>query len=159
MNLRAGAVTIWIASAGLGLAGCSTTEVIQQGYVQDEGTLSLVSEGSSREQVLLALGTPSTKATFGDEVFYYISQTRQRTFAFQNPRVTQQRVLAIYFDGERTVQRVANYTLKDGKVFDTISRTTPTAGRDQTFLQQIIIGGLQGGPKSTPPKRRRGSPV
>ena len=159
MNLRAGAVTIWIASAGLGLASCSTTEVIQQGYVQDEGTLSLVSEGSSREQVLLALGTPSTKATFGDEVFYYISQTRQRTFAFQNPRVTQQRVLAIYFDGERTVQRVANYTLKDGKVFDTISRTTPTAGRDQTFLQQIIIGGLQGGPKSTPPKRRRGSPV
>ena len=32
--------------------------------------------GSSREQVLLALGTPSTTATFDNEVFYYISQTR-----------------------------------------------------------------------------------
>ena len=34
------------------------------------------------------------------------------------------------------VERRANYTLQDGKVFDTISRTTPTGGRDLTFLQQ-----------------------
>ena len=121
--------------------GC-TREVLQQGYVQDEGLIGLVSEGSSREQVVLALGTPSSKATFGDEVFYYISQTRARTFAFQNMALRDQKVLAVYFDSDNTVERVANYTLKDGKVFDTISRTTPTAGKDQTFLQQVIVGGL-----------------
>ena len=121
--------------------GC-TREVLQQGYVQDEGLIGLVSEGSSREQVVLALGTPSSKATFGDEVFYYISQTRARTFAFQNMALRDQKVLAVYFDSDNTVARVANYTLKDGKVFDTISRTTPTAGKDQTFLQQVIVGGL-----------------
>ena len=130
-------------------AGCSG-EVLKQGYVQDERTIGLVSEGSSQEQVLLALGTPSTKAAMGDDVYYYISQERRRTFAFQNPRLVDQKVLAVYFDDNRTVERVANYTLKDGKVFDMISRTTPTSGRDQTFLQQIIIGGLQGGgPKKT----------
>ena len=121
--------------------GC-TSEVLQQGYVQDEGLIGLVQEGSSREQVVLALGTPSTRATFGDEVFYYISQTRSRTFAFQNLALKDQKVLAVYFNGDDTVERVANYTLKDGKVFDTISRTTPTAGKDQTFLQQVIVGGL-----------------
>ena len=123
------------------LGGC-TREVLQQGYVQDERSLSLVSEGSSREQVLLALGTPSTTATFDAEVFYYISQRRERTFAFQNLALKDQKVLAVYFGGEGTVERVANYTLKDGKVFDTISRTTPTAGKDQTFLQQVIVGSL-----------------
>jgi outer membrane protein assembly factor BamE (lipoprotein component of BamABCDE complex) len=30
--------------------------------------------------------------------------------------------------------------LKDGKVFDFISRTTPTGGKDQNFLTQIIKG-------------------
>ena len=126
------------------LAAC-TGEVLQQGYVQDERSLSLVSEGSSREQVLLALGSPSTRATFGDEVFYYISQKRQRTFAFQNLSVIDQKVLAVYFAEDNTVQRIANYTLKDGKVFDTISRTTPVASKDESFLQQIIVGGLKGG--------------
>ena len=36
------------------------------------------------------------------------------------------------------VQRVANYGLKDGKVFDFISRTTPTGGSDQNFLAQVL---------------------
>ena len=128
------------------LGGC-TREVLQQGYVQDERSLSLVSEGSSREQVLLALGTPSTTATFDNEVFYYISQRRERTFAFQNLALKDQKVLAVYFTPDNTVERVANYTLKDGKVFDTISRTTPTAGKDQTFLQQVIVGSLSSGKK------------
>ena len=126
------------------LAAC-TGEVLQQGYVQDERSLSLVAEGSSREQVLLALGSPSTRATFGDEVFYYISQKRQRTFAFQNLSLIDQKVLAVYFADDGTVQRIANYTLKDGKVFDTISRTTPVASKDESFLQQIIVGGIKGG--------------
>ena len=135
-----GAIIVGLAAA-LALGGC-TREVLNQGYVQSEDAISLVSQGSSREQVLLALGTPSTTATFGNEVFYYISQQRVRNFAFQNPRVTDQRVLAVYFTSDDTVERVANYTLKDGKVFDTISRTTPVASKDESFLQQVIVGSL-----------------
>ena len=96
--------------------------------------------GSSREQVLLALGTPSTTATFDNEVFYYISQTRRRSVAFENPHIIDQKVLAVYFGADDRVARIANYGLKDGKVFDFISRTTPTGGKDQNFLAQIITG-------------------
>jgi hypothetical protein len=39
------------------------------------------------------------------------------------------------------VSQRSNYALQDGKVFDTISRTTPTGGRDLTFLQQLLSGG------------------
>ncbi|MFB9912872.1 outer membrane protein assembly factor BamE [Rhizobium paknamense] len=138
------AATVMIAA---GLSGCTTAnvlptgEVYHNGYIIDEKALALVPTGSSREQVLLTLGTPSTTATFDGEVFYYISQTRKRPVAFMKPQLVDQQVLAIYFSKDGTVAQRANYTLKDGKVFDMISRTTPTGGKDLTFLQQILSGG------------------
>ena len=35
---------------------------------------------------------------------------------------------------------IANYGMQDGKVFDFISRTTPTGGKDQNFLGQMLAG-------------------
>jgi outer membrane protein assembly factor BamE (lipoprotein component of BamABCDE complex) len=130
-----------IASAAL--TGCTSMDIGQtmyNGYVLDEESLALIPVGSSREQVLLTMGTPSTTATFDSEVLYYISQKRQRAAAFMKPRLVEQTVLAIYFDKDGVVERKANYTLQDGKVFDSISRTTPTGGRDLTFLQQLLSG-------------------
>jgi outer membrane protein assembly factor BamE (lipoprotein component of BamABCDE complex) len=72
-------------------------ETLTQGYVVDPQALETVPVGSSREQVLLALGTPSTTATFDNEVFYYISQTRVRPVAFINRRIVNLRFLAVYF--------------------------------------------------------------
>ncbi len=46
--------------ASLALGACQTSQVYNQGYIVDEQTLAQVPVGSSREQVLLALGTPST---------------------------------------------------------------------------------------------------
>ena len=61
------AIAIVLAS-GLLSACSSTTDVFHNGYVMDEQSLQLIPEGSSREQVLLTMGTPSTTATFGNEV-------------------------------------------------------------------------------------------
>ena len=139
-----------VALAAVVLAGCNASQTLNpretytQGYIIDQQTLDQVPVGSSREQVLLALGTPSTTATFDNEVFYYISQTRVRAVAFANPKVVDQRVLAVYFGDDGRVQNIANYGLQDGKIFDFLSRTTPTAGKDQNFLMQMI-GGLAGG--------------
>ncbi|MET3585900.1 outer membrane protein assembly factor BamE (lipoprotein component of BamABCDE complex) [Pseudorhizobium tarimense] len=129
--------------ASTALTGCNSLDIGQtmyNGYVLDEESLALIPVGSSREQVLLTMGTPSTTATFDSEVFYYISQKRERAAAFMKPRLVEQTVLAVYFDEDGVVERKANYTLQDGKVFDTISRTTPTGGRDLTFLQQLLSG-------------------
>lgn len=128
------------------LSGCnaastlSTGETLTQGYVIDEQAIDLVPVGSSRDQVILALGSPSTTATFDNETFYYISQTRRRSVAFQKPHIVDQRVLAVYFGPDARVTNIANYGLKDGRVFDFISRTTPTGGRDQTFIGQVLTG-------------------
>lgn len=133
-------------AALLALSACSTSEVLNQGYVVDEKSLELVPVGSSREQVLLALGSPSTTATFDNEVFYYISQKRVRPVAFMEPRLVNQTVLAVYFNSDGRVERIANYGLQNGQLFDFISRTTPTGGRDRTFLGQILTDTGSSGP-------------
>ena len=70
--------------------------------------------------------SPSTVATVSGEAFYYISQRAERSIAFMPQEVVDQRVIAVYFDRNRRVERLANYGLKDGKLFDFVSRTTPT---------------------------------
>jgi len=149
----ASALPVLLASSAIALSGCTTAKVLspssfspsetyKQGFVIDEQTLQLVPPGSSREQVLLTLGTPTTKEVFDNEVFYYISQTRRRPVAFMKPRLIDQRILAVYFTEDGTVDRISNYGMQDGRVFDFITRTTPTRGKDETFLVQILSGGL-----------------
>lgn len=149
---RALVIALCGGAAATSLAGCSVTdaldssETMTQGYVIDQQTLDLVPVGSSREQVLLALGTPSTTATFDNEAFYYISQKRVRKAAFMRPKLVDQQVLAVYFGDDNRVTKIAKYGMKDGKVFDFISRATPTAGKEQSFLAQIISGATSGQP-------------
>ncbi len=121
----------------LALAGC-TGETFQRGYVLPEGALEQIPLGASQEQVLLVLGTPSTVATVSGEAFYYISQKADRKVAFLRTKVTDQRVIAVYFDRSRKVRKVAEYGMKDGHVFDFVSQTTPTGGNDLSVISTMI---------------------
>jgi outer membrane protein assembly factor BamE (lipoprotein component of BamABCDE complex) len=126
---------------GLELSGCGRfTETFQRGYVLQEGALEQIPVGASQEQVLIVLGTPSTVATVNGEVFYYISQKSQRGAAFMKQEVIDQRVIAVYFDQTRKVRRLANYGLKDGKVFDFVSQTTATGGEELSYLKNAFKG-------------------
>lgn len=138
------AASVLVAAAVM--SGCTTAsglnprETLTQGYVIDQDAVDSVPVGSSREQVLLSLGSPSTTATFDNEVFYYISQTRVRSAAFMKAKLVDQRILAVYFGDDGRVTNIANYGVQDGKVFDFISRTTPTGGKDQSFIGQLLSG-------------------
>ena len=93
------------AAATLSLGGCGDmfTQVYQRGYIPPEGALEQVPLGATQEQVLIVLGTPSTVATVSGEVFYYISQRAEQKLAFLPQDVTNQRVIAVYFDKNRRV--------------------------------------------------------
>ena len=132
--------TVAIAVSLSALQGCNTQQVFTHGAVITQNQIDLIPVGSSRDQVLLALGTPSTTGSFDNEVFYYITQTKEKKFAYEKGKIVDQRILAVYFDETQTVANVANYGLQDGKVFDFITRTTPTTGKDLTFLGQILAG-------------------
>jgi outer membrane protein assembly factor BamE (lipoprotein component of BamABCDE complex) len=134
----AGARVLAVAlTLGLPLGGCFS-ETYQKGYLIPEGALEQIPIGASQEQVLVVLGTPSTVATVSGEVFYYISQRAERPVAFMTQQMVDQRVVAVYFDRNRRVDRLANYGMRDGKVFDYVSRTTPTGGTESAYLSNVL---------------------
>ena len=128
-------------------------EEMQRGFVFDDAVIATIKPGMDVQTVLQTLGTPSTTSTIGNKTFYYISQTVKRRFQFQNFTVTDQKVLAIYFNKAFKVERIASYGLQDGKVFDFISRTTTSGGEEQSFVRNLFrgvtsfnpLGGFTGG--------------
>ncbi len=132
-SLRSAAFAIVIATL---LAGCFT-QTYQRGYLLPDGALEQVQLGISQEQVLIILGTPSTVATVSGEVFYYISQKSQQT-SFLPQREVDRRVIAVYFDQDRRVARLANYGIRDGRVFDFVSRTTPSSGKELNYVRYML---------------------
>ncbi|HWL05576.1 MAG TPA: outer membrane protein assembly factor BamE [Xanthobacteraceae bacterium] len=135
---RGAAVALALGGA-LAVAGCSGFgESYQRGYVIPDGALEQIPIGATQDQVLIVMGTPSTVATVSGEVFYYISQRTERAATFLPEKMTDQRVVAVYFDKSRRVERLADYGLKDGKLFDYVSRTTPAGGEEMSYLTYLF---------------------
>ena len=112
--------------------------VIRQGHQFQDEDLNQVREGMSKEQVTLALGTPDTQSAVSGGAYYYISTTAVQPMAFMTPSVTDRHVVAIYFNKQDRVEKIANYGLKDGVVVDFVSRETPSYTRDQGLLKEIF---------------------
>jgi len=126
------------ALAALVLTGCGAT-VTKHGHQFRETDLQSVQPGMSQEQVKGSLGTPATTAVVGGgNAYYYISSTTSET-SFFLPDEKDRQVVAVYFNEGGTVDQIANYGLKDGKVFDFISRKTPAPGaKDEGIVKQLF---------------------
>jgi len=122
----------------LSLAACSE-QITKHGHLFRETDIAQVQPGMGQEQVRMILGTPTTTTTSGNgSVYYYISSTEKKTAFLKGDEVDRQ-VLAVYFTPAATVDRVANYGLKDGKVFDFVSRTTPApGGKEDGLIKQLF---------------------
>lgn len=130
--------TVCVLGVALALGACDST-IIKHGVQFHEGDLQQIQPGMTQEQVRLNLGTPSTTAVVGtSQAYYYISSTAKQT-AFMLPSEQDRQVVAVYFSQAGTVERVANYGIKDGRVFDYVSRTTPApGGKDVGIVQQLF---------------------
>jgi outer membrane protein assembly factor BamE (lipoprotein component of BamABCDE complex) len=142
-------VADWVRFGGLAvvtltaiwLSGCSST-VTRHGQLFQDNDLQQVSTGMTQDQVKLTLGTPNTTAAAGTgNAYYYISSTMVQN-SFMLPNETDRKVVAIYFTQGGTVERVANYGIKDGKVFDAISRTTPSANTNDDGVVKSLFRNL-----------------
>lgn len=126
-----------IVGLGLALAACVET-VTKHGHQFQENDLRSVTTGMSQEQVRTTLGTPTTTATVGaGSAYYYISST-QGTTAFFTPVEKDRKVLAVYFNQLGSVDRVAHYGIKDGKVFNFAKQKTPTPSRDEGIIKALF---------------------
>src|SRR5215467_16187380 len=78
---RMAKIAALVVACGVMLGGCFS-ETYQRGYIVPDGALEQIPIGSTQEQVLIVLGTPSTVATVSGEAFYYISQRAERAVGF-----------------------------------------------------------------------------
>lgn len=127
-----------------GLAACSSAAIVtKHGHHFQPSELQQVQPGMTQEQIRMALGTPTATSSVGTgDAFYYISSTTKQV-AFLAPEEVDRRVVAVYFSRSGMVERIAEYGIQDGKVFDFISRTTPTSGAEVSYLTPLfrLIGG------------------
>ncbi len=125
------------ATAAVGLGACSP-RIDQRGNLLDPDAVLAVQPGiQTKDQVAQLLGTPSTRATFDDKTWYYISK-RTETTAFFPPDVTDQQVLVVRFDNVDVVETVKVYGMNDGFEIEPVDRVTPTYGQRLTILQQLF---------------------
>jgi outer membrane protein assembly factor BamE (lipoprotein component of BamABCDE complex) len=124
-------------ATAVGLSACSA-RIDQRGNLLDPDAVLAVQPGiQTKDQVAQLLGTPSTRATFDDKTWYYISK-RTETTAFFPPDVTDQQVLVVKFDDTDVVEAVKIYGMNDAFEIDPVARTTPTYGQRLTILQQLF---------------------
>ncbi len=121
----------------LALAACEP-RVDTHGFMPNSELVSQIEAGAQDKfEVAEVLGSPSTMATFDDDVWYYITQ-QSRTFAFFKPEIIDQQVLVVSFDEADVVSEINRYTIEHGLIIDPVTRKTPTAGKELSILQQMF---------------------
>jgi outer membrane protein assembly factor BamE (lipoprotein component of BamABCDE complex) len=138
MSLRSKPTGIAIALAmTLLVSACSPRVAVRGNLPRDEQLAKITLGKHNRDEVAGFLGTPSTLGTFDDKVWYYISRKTEK-FAFLDEEVVDQQVIAIYFGDSDVVQAVHRYNKDDLRQVGMVERTTPTAGKDLSVLDQLI---------------------
>lgn len=139
---------LWFAtglSLALVLTGCSAT-TLKHGHQFHEADLQQIQPGMTEDSVRMALGTPATTSALpGGNAYYYISSTTKQSAFFKEEEVDR-KVVAVYFNPTGSVEKVANYGMRDGRVFDFVKNETPAHMRDKSFIAKFFRGI---GPKQT----------
>lgn len=143
-----------ILSAGALLGGCAGFRETR-GFILDETLASAIQPGTDNKQsVERTLGRPTFTGQFNPNEWYYVSRATS-TFAFRNPRVTEQTVLRVRFDPAGNVLGVDRTGKEKIAAIDPYGRTTPTLGRQKSFFEEFFgnigtVGGV-GAPGQAPP--------
>lgn len=131
-------LTVAAVAGTFALGGCQAITTYS-GYQAIEESPKDVKVGiDTRTTVRSTLGSPSAVSTFDPNVWYFITQVKERV-AFRRPQITSRTIIAVTFDRDTEVVRtVEQFGLKDGKVIAFNSRETPTRGRELTVLEQLL---------------------
>ncbi len=109
-----------------------------RGYFFDDRSVDSIEKGvTSQTNIRDNFGSPTNISNINNQAYYYI-YSRFVTESYRAPEEVDRKVLAIYFDKDKTVRDVAVYGLEDGIIVPIVARTTKTQGSELTALQQIF---------------------
>lgn len=120
-------------------AACSPTVATRGNMISPAKFGQVQAEKSTRADVVLAWGPPTAESPFDPNTWYYIGETTAQKGIYA-PEVVTRRMVRVKFDPARNdlVTEVADLDPALAKNIDPVSRTTPTAGREFTALQQFV---------------------
>ena len=125
-----------LALTALAVVACARVEY--RGNLPDPEVLATIQPGKhTRDDVTQKIGSPSSIAVFDDETWLYISQ-QVESRAFFEPKIKDRQVLVVSFDKNGFVNDIRKLSLEDGRTIQHVERTTPTAGNELTFLDQLV---------------------
>ncbi len=134
-RLGLGAVFV---SIGLALGACDMSRVVTRGNLPDPAKLSELKPGkASKDDIIDAIGSPSSINVFGKETWYYISEQTE-TISFLAPKVLERHVYVVEFEKNGKMTQVVSLGLDAGREVTHVKRITPTFGQELTVLDQIL---------------------
>ena len=143
----------------LAVSACSAIDAPKQlrgNHVDADQLKELVPGTSTRADATSLLGSPSARATFDDNTWFYISETT-RTRVGRTPGVMAQDVTVLKFDQAGVLRDVKHMNQDDSRDVSMVSRITPSPGSDASFMQQLLgnvgkfnTGGGPGNTRTTP---------
>ncbi|MCP4355534.1 MAG: outer membrane protein assembly factor BamE [Proteobacteria bacterium] len=119
------------------LAACSTgTKSIKGSLIKDNEISQLRAGTHSKQQVIQILGTPSSKSTLNDDLWYYITD-HTITKPLKRTKVSKRQVLILNFK-DNILDKVTNLDESSSKSFRPEEEKTESQGKKLTIFDQII---------------------
>ncbi len=121
----------------LWLSGCFS-EQQYSGKVARETQLGLIEPGkTTKADVFELLGSPSSKGSFGRNIWYYVGEYKTQT-AFLEAKTKNRHVVAINFNDKDIVSSVDRKTLSDGKEVKSVKGATPSYGSKKGIAEELF---------------------
>jgi outer membrane protein assembly factor BamE (lipoprotein component of BamABCDE complex) len=129
--------TSLILSVLLGLSACSPIIDYHGKKPEAEQLTQLKSGQHTKEDVLHILGSPTTQSTFGEDCWYYISETTESK-AFLAPEIAEEKMYVLVFDGKGYLKEIRTFQGEQRQLVENVDRITPTHGYSRSILEQIF---------------------
>ncbi|TNC71428.1 outer membrane protein assembly factor BamE [Rubellimicrobium roseum] len=127
----------WAVVVMLGLGACAPL-VQNHGYVPPESALAGLQVGvDTRDEVIAAVGRPTTTGLVNDATLYYV-QSRFERLGYRAPEEVDRQVLAISFLPDGRLGNIERFGLEQGRVVPLTRRTTAEVFADRTFINQLL---------------------
>jgi outer membrane protein assembly factor BamE (lipoprotein component of BamABCDE complex) len=125
------------------LAACSAPDFMsfplqtRGNKVDTELLAQLVPGTSTRNDVASLIGTPTTRSTFDDNTWIYVSEVTKPLIA-STQDLRDQNVVVLTFDQKGVLRGIAKRGAEDAKQVELVSRKTPSPGNDTSILTQLL---------------------
>ena len=119
------------------LASCTPKEHQHGNMIQDYQVERISSGKHTKQSVLKILGSPTTKAPFDENRWYYIGQ-KSESYGIVRPEIVEQKVILVEFDESGRVISAENVNTETLNDLPIVASETPTAGTDESAIRRFF---------------------